>query len=45
MREIEEAFFPLALEERLAQYPTDAKELGIKLAKETMKHVRKRLAI
>ncbi len=44
MREFEEKFFPNSFRERLSELPTDARALGISLARESLNAIRRRLS-
>ena len=43
MREVEREFFPKSFEKRMAEKPTDARALGINLAKESLDRIRRQL--
>jgi hypothetical protein len=44
MTEFEKQFFPKSFEKRMAEKPTDARALGISLAKESLDKIRGQLA-
>jgi len=44
MMEVEEKFFPNSFREQLSEEPTDARTLGISLARESLDMIRRRLA-
>ena len=44
MIEFEKKYFPKSFEKRMSEKPTDARALGICLAKESLDKIRKRLA-
>ena len=44
MMEFEREFLPKSFEERMAEKPTDARALGISLAKESLDKIRSQLA-
>ena len=43
MREFKEKFFPESFREQSAEVPTDARDLGIGLARESLDMIRRRL--
>jgi len=44
MREFEEKFFPKSFREQSTELPTDARSLGISLARESLDTIRQRLS-
>lgn len=44
MKEFEEKYFPKSFEKRMAEKPTNARDLGICLAKESLDKIRRQLA-
>ena len=44
MMEFEKKYFPKSFEKRMAEKPTDAHALGIRLAKESLDKIRRQLA-
>ena len=44
MTEFEREFFPKAFEKRTAEMPTDARAVGVSLAKESLDNIREQLA-
>ena len=44
MMEFEKKYFPKSFKKRMAEKPTDARALGINLAKESLNRIRRQLA-
>lgn len=44
MAEFEKKFLPKSFEKRMAERPTDAQDLGVSLAKESLNKIRNQLA-